>query len=144
MMFMLAAGYVRQRRELSLATNRILEVQEDERSRISRDLHDGIGQSILAMKMELEVMESSQLESDVSSRLQNVIQSTDNLLDDVRIVSADLRPSVLDRSGLVMAVEALAESIRRNTQIRIATKAIGDVVELSRRRALVWAHCPTA
>ena len=126
MMFMLAAGYVRQRHELTRATNRILEVQENERSRIARDLHDGVGQSILAMKMELEVMEANHLNSGTSSALSNLIKSTDDLLDDVRIVSADLRPSVLDRSGLVVAIEALAESIRRSTEICITVNVVGE------------------
>lgn len=126
MMFMLASGYVRQRRELERATHRILEAQETERSRLSRDLHDSVGQSILAMKLELETMKTTKNDAEVFSGLDSLIGAADELLTDVRIVSANLRPAILDRSGLVAAIKALTESIQRTTEIRIRVNANGE------------------
>jgi signal transduction histidine kinase len=95
---------------------RLITVQEEERKRLSRELHDGIGQIITAMKMELSRIEPAS-EAD-TERLNRARAYADEALTTVRNISRLLRPTLLDDLGLEAALEWHAGEFVRRTGIR--------------------------
>ncbi|MBP1636238.1 MAG: histidine kinase dimerization and phosphoacceptor region, partial [Acidobacteria bacterium] len=87
----------------------LLRVQEDERRRIARELHDEAGQVLTAVKIELELDGRREAGALVGRALAQV-----------RDLSNLLRPSVLDDLGLVAALRALADDFSERTRIAIA------------------------
>jgi PAS domain S-box-containing protein len=94
-------------RELRLLSTQLLAVQEQERGRIARELHDGIGQSLSAIKFRVEdalgQMGKNLAESSINSlnSLIPVIQST---VEEVRRITMDLRPATLDDLGILATI----------------------------------------
>jgi PAS domain S-box-containing protein len=89
---------------LQRLSRRLLEVQERERRAIARELHDEIGQILTAAKIDLQVILRSPLSGDLPTRLEDNIAMLDRCLHQVRNLSLDLRPSMLDDLGLVAAL----------------------------------------
>ena len=131
MMWMLAAGYIRHRRELKLASGRVLTAQEDERSRLSQDLHDGVGQSVLAVKLELEMLATTTDLTQLQDGLTDLVESTDRVAEELHCVATDLRPAVLDRHGLTHAIESLAQTIERTTPTKIDVVSSSEFTQRS-------------
>jgi len=98
-----------------------LRLQEEERGRVSRELHDGVGQSLTALKMQLAIMESEARDrgDDVGSRLHELCDVADSALQDVRQLSHLLRPQMLDELGLVPTVRWLVRTLRARTGLDV-------------------------
>lgn len=99
-----------------------LRVQEDERRRIARELHDGIGQNLTAIKHQLAVLQSRLPEAatEESSQLGNCIELCAQTLEDTRQLSRLLRPQVLDDLGLEAALNWLARSVQGKDGLQVA------------------------
>jgi signal transduction histidine kinase len=83
----------------------LINAQEEERQRIARELHDGVGQDLTSLMVGLKLLkqlDDRQAIADKSEELRRVAGET---LDEVRLLSRQLRPSVLDDLGLVAALE---------------------------------------
>ncbi len=89
---------------LRALSRRLLEVQEEERGRLARDLHDDIGQVLTALKIRLESLARSNPAAGV--RLVECIETTQNALERVRQLSFNLRPAQLDDLGLEAALRS--------------------------------------
>jgi len=98
------------------SSTHLLTAQEEERKRLSRELHDGVGQIITAMKMELAHVKVAGGVDD-NARLQRARSHADEALRTIRSVSALLRPAVLDDLGLKPALLWLTEDFSRRTSI---------------------------
>ena len=106
--------YLQSKREQQLQKNfsqRLLSVQEEERLKISRDLHDSIGQSLSLVKREVQQREIS----DIDQLLGNTIK-------DLREVSQSIYPYNLKNFGLAYAVEQLSLKIEKTTSLHIKLK----------------------
>jgi signal transduction histidine kinase len=94
-------------KELRLLSGQLLTAQEQERGRIARELHDGIGQSLSAIKFRLEdalgQMGEDIAESSVIS-LNNLIPIIQSTVEEVRRITMDLRPSTLDDLGILATI----------------------------------------
>ena len=97
--------------ELSSANNslrelsgRLMHVQEEERSRLARDLHDEVGQLLTALKIDLQDLQHGEEGQPLSGCLRDSLELVDRLLTQVRNLALDLRPSILDDLGLVSAL----------------------------------------
>ncbi len=88
-------------RELS---GRLMQVQEEERSRLARDLHDEVGQLLTALKIDLQEIHHGEVEETRFDSLTDSLELVDRLLTQVRTLALDLRPSLLDDLGLVPAL----------------------------------------
>ncbi|MFL9926028.1 response regulator [Herbaspirillum lusitanum] len=105
---------VRTQQDLELAiqrqqilSSRVIEVQERERQHLARGLHDDVGQSLTALKINLEtIKKTGSLEG---PSLQNGIDIVTAVLAQVRSLSLDLRPPQLDNLGLVAAIRSYVE-----------------------------------
>ncbi len=91
--------------------------QEEERKRIGRDLHDGIGQSLLLIKKQMDNTVGITLEN------QQMISAT---LEEVRSISQDLHPFQLDKFGLTATISDMVLKIEQSTDLFI-TREIDDI-----------------
>lgn len=92
------------RRRLQMLSQELLEVQESERRHISRELHDEIGQALTAVKVNLQAARRSLPSEEVLAQLDESIDVVERTLEQVRDLSLDLRPSLLDDLGVVAAL----------------------------------------
>lgn len=83
---------------------RLLEVQEAERRHLARELHDEVGQTLTAVKINLEMLRRIPQPDSSSTRLDDSLGMVDRMLQGVRQMSLDLRPSMLDDLGLAAAL----------------------------------------
>jgi len=99
-----------------------LRVQEDERRRIARELHDGIGQNLTAIKHQLAVLQAQLPDSATAEaeRLGACIELCAQTLEDTRQLSRLLRPQVLDDLGLEAALHWLARSVQAPGKLQVA------------------------
>ena len=98
----------------------VLRLQEEERSRISRDLHDGIGQLLTALKIQLELLEGETAGMKVvASRVASAREIAETALAEVRQLSHVLRPQMLDELGLEPTLRWLARTFQKRTGIEV-------------------------
>ena len=90
--------------QLQTLSHRLMEVQEIERRHIAHELHDEIGQVLTAVKINLQAMRRLDKQGLHAPRLEEGIVIIDHALQQVRNLSLDLRPSMLDDLGLVSTV----------------------------------------
>jgi signal transduction histidine kinase len=100
---------------LQQLSTRLIHVQEEERRRLARELHDEVGQALTAIKVELAV---AQRRIDASTLLEPAQQITDQTLQTVRNMSRLLHPAALDDLGLQAAVDSYLSDFSRRTGIR--------------------------
>ncbi|MBV8547696.1 MAG: hypothetical protein JO093_19850 [Acidobacteria bacterium] len=105
-------------RELKALSERMLLVQEEERTRIARELHDDLGQALTALKMDvgglLAMTTPSASDEPLRTRITNTLDET---VTAVQRISSELRPSTLDDLGLAAAIEAEAARFEQRTGI---------------------------
>ena len=98
----------------------VLRLQEEERSRISRDLHDGIGQLLTALKIQLELLErEAKTFPEMLSRVESARELSETALAEVRQLSHLLRPQMLDELGLESTLRWLARTFQKRTGIAV-------------------------
>jgi PAS domain S-box-containing protein len=94
-------------KELRILSNQLLSTEEKERKRIARELHDGIGQALSAIKFSVEnsigELRKSPDHSELKS-LETVIPLTQKTIEEVRRIVKDLRPSILDDLGILATI----------------------------------------
>ncbi|MEQ1689725.1 MAG: GAF domain-containing sensor histidine kinase [Gemmatimonas sp.] len=105
---------------------RMVRQHEDERRRLSRELHDETAQVFSAVKMQLESLRSS-LAPQAASRLDRLLSLVDQGIASIRQVTSDLRPSLLDDLGLVPALRSLVADFNERSGLH-ATLTSPDVV----------------
>jgi two-component system NarL family sensor kinase len=115
---------IRERRladtKLKSLTQRVFDTQEEERGRVARELHDGISQILVGIRYALDVSRR-QLTSHarpVPPMLDKGIESLGGAIQEVRRISRDLRPGVLDDLGLGPALKALTDDFTSRTKIK--------------------------
>ena len=108
--------------QLRVLARRLLEVQEDERRLLARELHDEIGQQMTAIKLNLQLLQTSTDPTRATARFQDSIGIVDHLLALVRARSLDLRPPLLDELGLGPALESF---------VRVLTRRAGLALDLA-------------
>jgi PAS domain S-box-containing protein len=93
--------------------------QEEERKRISHELHDDTIQSLVVLSRQLDALATDDqvLSRENRALLEDLWHRTDSILQGVRRLSQDLRPAALDRLGLLPAVEMLASEVTRHSNI---------------------------
>ena len=97
------------RERLQVLSQRLVEVQEDERRAIARELHDRVGQTLAALNINLIIISGQlggKVDEQVSTRLNDSMKLVAETIALVRDVMSNLRPSVLDDYGLEAAVES--------------------------------------
>ncbi len=116
-----------------------IRAQEEERKRISRELHDSTIQSLVVLSRQLDTLTSGdkKLPADTHHHLEKLRQQTSNIMDEVRRLSQDLRPAALDRLGLLSVLEGLASDVAQYSRIKTRVNLIGTERRLPEEVALV-------
>jgi signal transduction histidine kinase/ActR/RegA family two-component response regulator len=124
--------------ELGRTTER---VREEERTRLSRTLHDQMGQALVGLKIDVQWL-ASQLASmgkaptrDTRERVDSILQRLDETIESIRTTAGDLRPAVLDKLGLVAAIEWQAEEFQRRSGIGCRVNSRVAEIDIEPRRA---------
>lgn len=99
-------------------------VQEEERKRIARDLHDELGAALSMARMHLVQLEQQNAE-ELAARLQHVRRMTENALASVRRISHELMPPQLEQFGLLQTLESTAAEINKLDQLHMTIDAPG-------------------
>jgi PAS domain S-box-containing protein len=107
---------------LRILSRRLFEVQEEERRHLARELHDEIGQALTAAKINLQSVTGNG-GGVTFARLQETTGILDRLLGQVRQISLDLRPSMLDDLGLVPALRSLLDQQGRRASVAVRLSA---------------------
>jgi PAS domain S-box-containing protein len=100
---------------------KVLTLQEEERGRLARELHDGIAQSIVLLSLGLKNIADKLQGSDAADadRLATLSQSACDVLDEIRRIARGLRPRILDDLGLAVAIEQLTREFAKSHEIDI-------------------------
>jgi signal transduction histidine kinase len=127
----------RHERQISALNERLMKAQEQERIRIAGELHDGVMQDMLAVTMMLgtakrRIPESSDANATIDKAQQKLIQAGT----DLRQLSHDLHPPLLQEAGLPRAVQSYCEQFSAASGIPVECDADERVGELSRGAAL--------
>lgn len=101
--------------ELQRMMTRVMDIQEEERRRFSRELHDGIGQSLFSLLIQLD----QHIAKSGGSELERLRQDVSALMEDVRGLAWEIRPSVLDDLGIVPAVRSYLVNYTRHYGIEV-------------------------
>jgi PAS domain S-box-containing protein len=103
-----AEGLLREREaRLVHLSHQLLRAQEEERRRVAREMHDQLGQELVALKMNLQTARADSAED--ALRLADSTAIVERLIEQVRDLSLDLHPALLDDVGLAAALEWLCE-----------------------------------
>ena len=119
--------------ELHNLSRELLSIQEEERRKISRELHDVIAQTLTGINMRLAALK---VESIINiAQLQEKITSTQHLveqsLDIVHRFATELRPSVLDDLGLIPALKSFMKKFMEDTGVRVSIKVFAGIEQAS-------------
>ena len=117
----------RMQENLRFYVQQITRAQEEERSRMARELHDSTAQAIVAVLHQLEsfLRNKAHLPMSDARLLWNLQEQIKSVLQEVRHFSRDLRPSILDDLGLLPSLEWLTEELEREYGIEADLKVIG-------------------
>jgi two-component system sensor histidine kinase DegS len=112
--------------------------QEEERKRISHELHDDTIQALIVLSRQLDALASSKKGLSEENRLllEKLLQQTDSILSGVRRLSQDLRPAALDRLGLLPALDWLASNVNEQSGIAAKISVIGKERHLPEEAAI--------
>ena len=108
------------RERLRNFSGRLQSLLEAERTRISREIHDELGQSLTALKLDLSLIRRKILSdglAEESGKVHEIEQSVSRLIRTVRKIATDLRPGILDELGVVAAIEWVAKDFHNRTGI---------------------------
>ncbi|HLV86400.1 MAG TPA: CHASE3 domain-containing protein [Candidatus Sulfotelmatobacter sp.] len=113
---------------LQMLSARILRLQDEERRRFSRDLHDSMGQLLVSIKMQLDLLALSMADN---ATLINCSALLDQALRETRTISHLLHPPLLDQAGFESAAREYAEGFSKRSGIPVAFEATGAVERLA-------------
>lgn len=106
-----------------LRTKAVIDAEENERVRIARELHDGIGQQLSAAKLNISGLRASG--NNASPLLDNAIELIDDAVKEVRAVSHSMMANELTRNGLPYALQSLTQKINASGSIQIHLEVEG-------------------
>jgi len=116
-------------KQQELAVKAVIEAEENERQRIAKDLHDGVGQMMSAAKMNLSAFESELKWSDENQQqsFEKIIQLVDESCKEVRSVSHIMMPNALLKKNLAMAIGDFVDKLdKKKLQVHVYTEGLEE------------------
>ena len=102
-------------------TTQVMTIQEEERARISRELHDEAGQALTALKIELSLL-ANELPADqpgLDQRMRDALGQVDELLNAIRRLAHEMHPPMLETLGVNATLEGYCESFSQRTRLSL-------------------------
>jgi signal transduction histidine kinase len=120
-------------------TEQMLHVQEEERKRISRELHDELGQSLMAISMNLEMLKrSAGAENEtLNTKFADIHQLVQQTMDTVHRFARELRPAMLEELGLVPTLRSYLKDFAARTGLRVNFRSDAAAEALDRDQKIV-------
>ncbi len=116
--------------QLRRVTSLVLNAQEQERQRMARDLHDELGQALMALKMQLNAVKRSfRRNEEPWEEFGQAIEYVNTIAAQVRSICQSLRPSVIENLGLNGALKHLADEFRKHHGLEVA-EDLDDLTDL--------------
>jgi len=109
----------------------LLRVQEEERKRISRELHDETGQALMVIRLYLGMMESGVTQKTVRGKIKETVDVVDRTIEGIRRIIGKLSPLVLQELGLVAAIRKEAKDMAKATGVKARVLIADDVGRLA-------------
>ena len=108
------------RKEISELAQHLQDIREDERNNIAREIHDDLGQSLTALKLDTTILLKKLSNSDIAitNKLESMKDLTDQTIKTVQRISSELRPGILDDLGLAAAIEYETAQFEERTNIK--------------------------
>jgi PAS domain S-box-containing protein len=129
------------RDNLRFYLKQVLRAQEEERKRLSRELHDDTSQSMLLLIHRLDELASDPA-NEISESVQEQLTELHGLLvetlDGLRRYAQELRPAILDDMGLIASLQWLAENVNREQETKVIVEISGSEQEISPETKLVF------
>jgi PAS domain S-box-containing protein len=125
------------REELRALALHLQSIREEERTRISREVHDELGQLLTGLKMDVAWLQAKLGVSDpvAARKAEKTTEIIDSAIRAVQRIASELRPGVLDNLGLHAAVEWQAEEFTERTGVPCALRSVDEDVAIERERA---------
>jgi signal transduction histidine kinase len=105
--------------ELHRALRRAVEYQEAERKRISRELHDEVGQALTSILIRLKALQDETDMEIISERLDGLRYLTSESIEELRRLAVDLRPAILDHLGIIPALRWYVQQLADQSDLTI-------------------------
>lgn len=106
--------------ELQQLTQRLFRVQDEERRKLARDLHDSTGQTLAALKMSVSLLQEKCKESPAAlSVVSDIVQLADQAIEEIRTMSYLLHPPLLDEVGFSCAAEWYIDGFAKRSGINV-------------------------
>ncbi|HML20315.1 MAG TPA: GAF domain-containing sensor histidine kinase [Aggregatilinea sp.] len=116
--------------ELQRAWQAVTDAQEMERSRLSRELHDDVGQALTSLTLRLKALQSETDIEVIGDRINGLRYLTGQTIEEVRRISMDLRPVVFDELGLIPAIRSYVRECSTWGKLDISFETSGDITPL--------------
>jgi PAS domain S-box-containing protein len=127
------------RTQLRIVTTRLAEVEEDERRRLARELHDQVGQNLIALGLNLKIVStqvcdqedrSEAVRGQLSNRLDDTAALVKQITTSIRNVMDDLRPPALEEFGLIAALHWYGTTFTSRVDVPVAIRGPEPAVRL--------------
>lgn len=113
--------------QLHALSQRLMKAQEEERLNLSRELHDELGQLLIAAMFQLGLLERNSTHADaVQAHIKDLRSTIENIQQDLHSLAVNLRPASLDHVGLISALEQYIHEFRRQYNINVEFEATGE------------------
>jgi signal transduction histidine kinase len=126
--------------QLRHLSHQILQAQEEERLRISRDLHDEIAQTLVGINVQLSTLtrEAAGAPKGLQQKIARTQQMLEKSVEKVHLFARKLRPALLDDLGLIPALQAFIKSFTKQTGVRAGLTAFAAVERLDSAKRTVF------
>jgi len=129
------------RERLRNLSGRLQSLLEEERTRISREIHDELGQMLTAMKLDLSLIRRRLLSDGLpepATKIQEIELDASRIIRTVRKIATDLRPGILDELGVVAAIKWMAKNFQNRTGIscKVTVQGADNISDSARSTAI--------
>jgi len=129
------------RERLRNLSRRLQSLLEEERTRISREIHDELGQAMTALKLDLSLIRRSLVSeglAEESAKVHEIELTANRIIRTVRKIATDLRPGILDELGVAAAIEWMAKDFQNRTGIgcNVAIQGVDKISDTVRATAI--------
>ncbi|MBI5206418.1 MAG: sensor histidine kinase [Candidatus Firestonebacteria bacterium] len=135
-MYASAEKFVHTQKNIKTLSGKIIDAEEEERKKISREIHDGVGQSLIAIKLNLQMMEAKEKnikDFKQDNQFQNLISEVSDSIEELRNIAQNLRPAFIERIDIKEIIEWYSKKFQQKTGINIIIDCAHEVKDIDEK-----------